>query len=214
MAPFLASSARKGAIMYFTPARPRALALDPVDGRHVADVAGTQDISFEAPPSPVGATLLGYPVSKAAARKTLFPGRPIAASPGGSSGPPAPAGPPAGDPPPARSAGVLRGRGRKRSAARPCPAGRGEAGNNGTARTDRPEGTRAAPGLHRGLRTLRCPPAGTGAAHRRHPGGDAVPRLAVGPGDMRPSPPPTANPPPSCTTGTRTACFGRPVSPA
>ncbi|WET76922.1 hypothetical protein P3102_22735 [Amycolatopsis sp. QT-25] len=48
------------------------LALDPVDGRHVADVAGTQDVSFEAPPSPVDATLLGYPVSKAAGGEALF----------------------------------------------------------------------------------------------------------------------------------------------
>ncbi|KFU81896.1 V8-like Glu-specific endopeptidase [Amycolatopsis lurida] len=48
------------------------LALDPVGGRHVADVAGTQDISFEAPPSTVDATLLGYPVSKAAGGEALF----------------------------------------------------------------------------------------------------------------------------------------------
>ena len=105
----------------------------------------------------------------------------------------APARPPTRDPHPARSAGVLRGRdrgdhghqhrgGQERSAARPCPPGRIAAGARGTARTDRPTGTRAAGRLHRGLRALRRQPAGTGAAHGRHAGGDAVPRLAGGPG--------------------------------
>lgn len=48
------------------------LALDPVDGRHVADVAGTQDISFEKPPSPVDTTILGYPVSRLAGGEALL----------------------------------------------------------------------------------------------------------------------------------------------
>lgn len=48
------------------------LALDPVDGRHVADVAGTQDISFDKLPSTVDTTMLGYPVSKAAGGEALF----------------------------------------------------------------------------------------------------------------------------------------------
>ncbi|WP_330277039.1 hypothetical protein OG205_16025 [Lentzea sp. NBC_00516] len=39
------------------------IALDPVDGGHVQDVAGTQDISFDAVASPVDQTTLGYPVS-------------------------------------------------------------------------------------------------------------------------------------------------------
>ncbi|PRY35625.1 trypsin-like serine peptidase [Umezawaea tangerina] len=47
------------------------IAVDPVDGGHVAEVAGTQDISFEAPPSPVGTTLLGYPVSRLARGEAL-----------------------------------------------------------------------------------------------------------------------------------------------
>jgi V8-like Glu-specific endopeptidase len=45
------------------------LALDPVDGRHVA---GTQDVSFDRPPSPVDTTMLGYPVSRAAGGEALF----------------------------------------------------------------------------------------------------------------------------------------------
>ncbi|MEU8639883.1 hypothetical protein AB0C38_47470 [Amycolatopsis sp. NPDC048633] len=48
------------------------LALDPVGGHHVADVAGTQDLSFGRPPSPVDTTLLGYPVSRAAGGEALF----------------------------------------------------------------------------------------------------------------------------------------------
>lgn len=40
------------------------IAVDPVDGKHVAAVAGTQNISFDAVPSPVAATIAGYPVSK------------------------------------------------------------------------------------------------------------------------------------------------------
>lgn len=48
------------------------IALDPVDGRHVADVAGTQEISFGTLPSTVDATILGYPVSRAAAGEALF----------------------------------------------------------------------------------------------------------------------------------------------
>ncbi|WP_284741486.1 trypsin-like serine peptidase [Amycolatopsis sp. RTGN1] len=48
------------------------IALDPVDGRHVADVAGTQDVSFARPPSPVDTTMLGYPVSQAAGGEALF----------------------------------------------------------------------------------------------------------------------------------------------
>jgi hypothetical protein len=47
------------------------LALDPVDGHHVADVAGTQDISFDKPPSPVDTTILGYPVSRLAGGEAL-----------------------------------------------------------------------------------------------------------------------------------------------
>ncbi|MEU7474798.1 hypothetical protein AB0A63_02360 [Lentzea sp. NPDC042327] len=39
------------------------VALDPVGGRHVRDVAGAQRVSFDEAGSPVGATLLGYPVS-------------------------------------------------------------------------------------------------------------------------------------------------------
>ncbi|WP_245713955.1 zinc-binding dehydrogenase [Nocardia vaccinii] len=39
---------------------------------------------------------------------------------------------------------------------------------------------------YRGVRALRRGPARTGAARRRHPGGDAVRRLAVGPGDVYP----------------------------
>ncbi|GAB3706050.1 peptidase [Amycolatopsis oliviviridis] len=48
------------------------LALDPVDGRHVADVAGTQEISFGKLPSTVDTTMLGYPVSQAAGGEALF----------------------------------------------------------------------------------------------------------------------------------------------
>ncbi|MEV7549161.1 hypothetical protein AB0N89_06005 [Amycolatopsis sp. NPDC089917] len=48
------------------------LALDPIDGHHVADVAGTQDISFGKLPSTVDTTMLGYPVSQAAAGEALF----------------------------------------------------------------------------------------------------------------------------------------------
>ncbi|MBB5854486.1 trypsin-like serine peptidase [Amycolatopsis umgeniensis] len=48
------------------------IALDPVGGRHVADVAGTQDISFDELPSTVDTTMLGYPVSKAAGGEALF----------------------------------------------------------------------------------------------------------------------------------------------
>ncbi len=40
------------------------IAVDPADGEHVADVAGTQDISFDPVPSPVDTTILGYPVSR------------------------------------------------------------------------------------------------------------------------------------------------------
>jgi hypothetical protein len=56
-------------------------------------------------------------------------------------------------------------------------AGKAGAAARGTARTDRP--ARAAGRLRRGLRALACRPARTGAAHRRHAGGDAVPRLAA-----------------------------------
>lgn len=42
------------------------LALDPVDGEHVADVAGTQRISFERPESPAPTDILGYPGSRLA----------------------------------------------------------------------------------------------------------------------------------------------------
>ncbi|WP_326948865.1 hypothetical protein OG439_08760 [Amycolatopsis sp. NBC_01307] len=48
------------------------LALDPVGGRHAADVAGTQDVSFDQPPSPVGTTILGYPVSQLAGGEALL----------------------------------------------------------------------------------------------------------------------------------------------
>jgi hypothetical protein len=48
------------------------LALDPVGGRHVADVAGTQDVSFDRPPSPVDTTILGYPVSHLAGGEALL----------------------------------------------------------------------------------------------------------------------------------------------
>ncbi|HEX7306242.1 hypothetical protein [Lentzea sp.] len=39
------------------------VAFDAVDGRHVEDVAGTQDISFDEVASPIRTTTLGYPVS-------------------------------------------------------------------------------------------------------------------------------------------------------
>lgn len=42
------------------------LALDPVRGTHVADAAGTQQVSFDRPPSPVATDILGYPVSRLA----------------------------------------------------------------------------------------------------------------------------------------------------
>jgi hypothetical protein len=48
------------------------IALDPVGGRHAADVTGTQDVSFDRPPSPVDTTMLGYPVSQAAGGEALF----------------------------------------------------------------------------------------------------------------------------------------------
>ncbi|OZM72115.1 hypothetical protein CFN78_16360 [Amycolatopsis antarctica] len=42
------------------------IAVDPVDGKHVADLVGTQDISFDEVPSPVDSTIVGYPVSRLA----------------------------------------------------------------------------------------------------------------------------------------------------
>ncbi|MER6664396.1 hypothetical protein ABT256_07595 [Amycolatopsis japonica] len=48
------------------------IALDPVGGHHVADVAGTQDISFGELPSTVDTTMFGYPVSRAAGGEALF----------------------------------------------------------------------------------------------------------------------------------------------
>lgn len=48
------------------------LALDPVDGHHAADVAGTQAISFDNPPSPVDTTILGYPLSRLAGGEALL----------------------------------------------------------------------------------------------------------------------------------------------
>ncbi|WP_370947073.1 serine protease [Amycolatopsis sp. cg5] len=47
------------------------IALDPVDGKHVAEVAGVQEISFDQPPSPVPTTMLGYPVSALARGEKL-----------------------------------------------------------------------------------------------------------------------------------------------
>ncbi|MCS7475689.1 trypsin-like serine peptidase [Umezawaea endophytica] len=47
------------------------IAVDPVGGAHVADVAGTQDISFDPVASPVGTTILGYPVSRLARGESL-----------------------------------------------------------------------------------------------------------------------------------------------
>jgi V8-like Glu-specific endopeptidase len=46
------------------------LALDPVGGKHVADAAGTQDISFGKVESPVDTTAVGYPVSRLAKGET------------------------------------------------------------------------------------------------------------------------------------------------
>ncbi|GAA4023643.1 peptidase [Allokutzneria multivorans] len=40
------------------------VAFDPVDGKHVEDVAGSQAISFDEVASPVDSTALGYPVSE------------------------------------------------------------------------------------------------------------------------------------------------------
>ncbi|MDX3660710.1 peptidase [Streptomyces sp. ID05-26A] len=48
------------------------VALDPVDGRHVQDVAGSQDVSFDEVGSPVDATALGYPVSRLARGEALL----------------------------------------------------------------------------------------------------------------------------------------------
>ncbi|MET9227865.1 hypothetical protein [Lentzea sp. NPDC003310] len=48
------------------------VALDPVDGRHVEDVAGSQDVSFDEVGSPVDATTLGYPVSALARGEELL----------------------------------------------------------------------------------------------------------------------------------------------
>ncbi|MBN6037625.1 serine protease [Amycolatopsis sp. 195334CR] len=42
------------------------LALDPVDGKHVADTTGTQEVTFERPESPAPTDILGYPVSRLA----------------------------------------------------------------------------------------------------------------------------------------------------
>ncbi|SDZ01018.1 V8-like Glu-specific endopeptidase [Amycolatopsis xylanica] len=47
------------------------IALDPLGGEHVADVAGVQQVSFERPPSPVATTMLGYPVSQLARGEKL-----------------------------------------------------------------------------------------------------------------------------------------------
>jgi V8-like Glu-specific endopeptidase len=47
------------------------IALDPVAGRHVSDVAGTQHISFDKVPSPVNTTILGYPASRLARGESL-----------------------------------------------------------------------------------------------------------------------------------------------
>ncbi|WHT16604.1 hypothetical protein N8J89_26125 [Crossiella sp. CA-258035] len=45
--------------------------LDPVDGRHVGDRAGTQRLSFD-PPASLETTILGYPGSKAGLGQKLF----------------------------------------------------------------------------------------------------------------------------------------------
>ncbi|QWF84379.1 hypothetical protein HUW46_07829 [Amycolatopsis sp. CA-230715] len=47
------------------------IALDPVDGHHVEDVAGAQGISFGPLPSTVDTTMLGYPVSRLARGESL-----------------------------------------------------------------------------------------------------------------------------------------------
>ncbi|MDT8913166.1 hypothetical protein [Amycolatopsis sp. PS_44_ISF1] len=47
------------------------IALDPAGGRHVADAAGTQDISFGPVASPVDTTMFGYPVSRLAHGEAL-----------------------------------------------------------------------------------------------------------------------------------------------
>jgi V8-like Glu-specific endopeptidase len=48
-----------------------AVVLDPVGGKHVADAAGTQDISFDPVTGPVDTTMLGYPVSQLAHGEAL-----------------------------------------------------------------------------------------------------------------------------------------------
>ncbi|GAA1987165.1 peptidase [Amycolatopsis minnesotensis] len=47
------------------------IALDPVEGHHVEDVAGSQRISFDPLPSTVDTTILGYPVSRLARGESL-----------------------------------------------------------------------------------------------------------------------------------------------
>jgi V8-like Glu-specific endopeptidase len=47
------------------------IALDPAGGKHVAEVAGTQDISFDQVTGPVDTTMLGYPVSRLAHGEAL-----------------------------------------------------------------------------------------------------------------------------------------------
>lgn len=47
------------------------IALDPVDGHHVEDVAGSQRISLDSLPSTVDTTMLGYPVSRLARGESL-----------------------------------------------------------------------------------------------------------------------------------------------
>lgn len=48
------------------------IALDPVDGKHVQDVAGFQDVSFDTVGSPVDTITLGYPVSEFARGEELL----------------------------------------------------------------------------------------------------------------------------------------------
>ncbi|MFD4637272.1 trypsin-like serine peptidase [Lentzea sp. NPDC058436] len=48
------------------------IALDPLGGKHVQDVAGSQDVSFDTVGSPVDATTLGYPVSEFARGEALL----------------------------------------------------------------------------------------------------------------------------------------------
>ncbi|WP_439656656.1 trypsin-like serine peptidase [Lentzea sp. HUAS TT2] len=48
------------------------IALDPVDGGHVEDVAGSQAVSFDTVVSPVDTTALGYPVSQLARGEALL----------------------------------------------------------------------------------------------------------------------------------------------